>query len=162
MLLLSREPQLNPDMKSRILQIPYRNVSYAGISQDGNWLAFAAADDRGKFDVYMMNVSQGQPRRITNDSCFRIINVSLSPDAGTILYSRMRSTPLEPIEIIAISSLGEPVESSWKVRTPRTGWQMGSGSGISWIGRRCQTGQSSNGGAAGQTALIDESRLPTQ
>ncbi|HSQ75368.1 MAG TPA: protein kinase, partial [Bacteroidota bacterium] len=106
MLLLSRELQLNPDMKSRILQIPYRNVSFAGISQDGNWIAFAAADDRGKFDVYMMNVSQGQPRRITNDSSFRILNVSLSPDAGTILYSRMRSTPLEPIEIIAMSSLG--------------------------------------------------------
>jgi serine/threonine protein kinase len=105
-LLLSRGPQLNPDMKSRIVQIPFRNVSYASMSLDGNWIVFPAADDRGKFDVYMMNVSQGQPRRITSDSCYFIYNVSLSPDASTILYSRRRSSPVDPMEIVSISSLG--------------------------------------------------------
>ena len=104
--LLSRGPQLNPEMKSRVLQLPFRNVSYAGMSQDGNWIAFPAADNRGMFDVYMMNISQGQPRRITHDSSYSIHGVSLSPDAGTILYSRKRTSPLDPIEIVSVSSLG--------------------------------------------------------
>ncbi len=104
--LLSHGPQLNPDMKSRVVQLPFRDVAYARMSRDGNWIVFPAADDRGKFDVYMMNVSQGQPRRITQDSCYHIYNVSLSPDASTILYSRRRSTPLDPYEIVSVSSLG--------------------------------------------------------
>ena len=104
--LLSHGPQLNPDMKFRVVQLPFRDVGYGSVSQDGNWIVFPAADDRGTFDVYMMNVSQGQPRRITHDSCYRIFNVSLSPDAGTILYSRRRSSPMDLDEIVSISSLG--------------------------------------------------------
>jgi serine/threonine protein kinase len=105
-LYLPRGLHLNPDMKSRVVQLPFRDVSQAGMSRDGNWIAFAAADDRGKFDIYLMNVAQGQPRRITQDSCNRIDNVSLSPDAGTILYSRRRSNPLDPYEIVSVSTLG--------------------------------------------------------
>jgi serine/threonine protein kinase len=104
--LLLRGPQLNQDMKFRVVQLPFRNVNYADMSQDGNWIVFPAADDRGKFDVYMMNVAQGQPRRITHDSCYSIDNVSLSPDASTILYSRRRSSPQDPREVVSISSLG--------------------------------------------------------
>jgi serine/threonine protein kinase len=105
-LLLSRGPRLNPEMKFRVVQLPFRNASYASMSRDGSWIVFPAADDRGKFDVYMMNVSQGQPRRITHDSCYVIHGVSLSPDASTILYSRKRSGPLDPVEIVSVSSLG--------------------------------------------------------
>jgi Tol biopolymer transport system component len=105
-LLLSRGPQLNQDMKFRVVQLPFRDVSYADMSRDGSWIVFPAADDLGKFDVYMMNVSQGQPRRITNDSCYFIYNVSLSPDASTILYSRSRSSPLDSIEVVSIPALG--------------------------------------------------------
>ncbi len=92
-LLLSRAPQLNPEMKSHVLQLPFRDVSYATMSKVGSWIAFPARDERGKFDVYMMNVSEGQPRRITHDSCWDIYSVSLSPDESTILYSRERSSP---------------------------------------------------------------------
>jgi serine/threonine protein kinase len=105
-LLLSSGPRLNPEMKSRVVQLPFRNVSYASMSHDGSWIAFPAADEHVKFDVYMMNVSQGQPRRITHDSCNHIYSVSLSPDAGTILYSRRRSSPMDPYEIVSVSSLG--------------------------------------------------------
>ncbi len=105
-LLFRGGPGLNPDMQSRMVQIPFRNVSYASLSRDGNWIAFPAADDRGKFDVYMMNVSQGEPRRITSDSCYFISNVSLSPDASTIIYSRLRSSPMDPLEVVSVSSLG--------------------------------------------------------
>ena len=103
--LLSRAPQLNPDMKFRTLQIPFRSVWNANVSRDGNWLVFPATDDQGKYDVYMMNVSQGQPRRVTNDSCNYIFYVSLSPDASTILYARRR-LPGQPFEIVSVPSLG--------------------------------------------------------
>ena len=103
--LLSRAPQLNPDMKFSTLQIPFRSVWYANVSQDGNWLVFPATDDQGKYDVYMMNVSQGQPRKITNDSCNYIFNVSLSPDASTIVYARRRLAG-QPQEIVSVPSLG--------------------------------------------------------
>jgi serine/threonine protein kinase/Tol biopolymer transport system component len=104
--LLSRGAQLNPDMRCRVVHLPFRDVSYASVSRDGNWIVFPAADDRGKCDVYMMNVSQGEPRRITRDSCYHIFNVDLSPDASTILYSRRLSTPQDPYEIVSVSSLG--------------------------------------------------------
>ena len=67
-------------MKFRVVQLPFRDVSYASMSRDGNWIVFPAADDRGKFDVYMMNVSQGQPRRITHDSCYS--HIQCLPVAG--------------------------------------------------------------------------------
>ena len=102
-LMTSRGPQLNPDMKSRVLTIPFRDVRYACMSKDGNWVVFPAADNQGKFDVYMMNLSGGQPRRVTSDSCYGIIISVISPDAGTILYQRRRSTS-DPWEIVNVSS----------------------------------------------------------
>jgi serine/threonine protein kinase len=104
-LLRSHAPQLNPGMKFRVVQIPFRNVHYGSMSEDGNWIVFPAADDRGKFDVYMMNMAEGQPRRVTQDSCFSIFNAALSPDASTILYSR-RFAPRMVNEIVSIPSLG--------------------------------------------------------
>jgi serine/threonine protein kinase len=103
-------PQLNPGMTFRTLQIPFRNVWGAGVSEDGNWLVIPAEDDRGRFDVYMMNTFQGQPRRVTNDSCNGIMNVSISPDGSTILYTR-EPLPGQPMarlehEVVSVPSLG--------------------------------------------------------
>jgi len=103
--LLSRGSQLNPDMKFHTLQIPFRSTWYANVSRDGNWLVFPSTDDQVKYDVYMMNVSQGQPRRVTYDSANSIFNVSLSPDASTILYTRRR-LPGQPLEIVSVPSFG--------------------------------------------------------
>jgi Tol biopolymer transport system component/predicted Ser/Thr protein kinase len=102
---LTRKPELNPDMKVRVLQIPFRSVTYGSMTPDGNWLVFPAQDDRGKFDVYMMNISQGQIRRVTNDSSFYVYSASISPDAGTILYSR-GNDELNPHELVKVPSLG--------------------------------------------------------
>jgi serine/threonine protein kinase len=105
-ILFSHGPQLNTqNLKSSTLQIPYRTVWYANVSKDGNWLVFPAADDHGKYDVYMMNVSQGQPRRVTFDSSNYIFSALISPDVSTILYVRQRS-PGQPREIVTVPSLG--------------------------------------------------------
>jgi serine/threonine protein kinase/Tol biopolymer transport system component len=81
----------NAEMKFHVLQTPLRNVWYGDLSVDGNWLVFPAEDQHGKYDVYMMNVAGGQPRRVTNDSCGRITGAALSPDGSTILYARPNS-----------------------------------------------------------------------
>jgi serine/threonine protein kinase/dipeptidyl aminopeptidase/acylaminoacyl peptidase len=104
-LLLSRGPQLNPGMTFRTLQIPFRSVWYANLSKDGNWLVFPASDDHGKYDVYMMNVSQGQPRKVTNDASYSIFTVSISPDQSTVLYSR-RLLQGQPQEVVSVPSVG--------------------------------------------------------
>ena len=104
-LTMFRGLQINPDMRSQVLSLPFRDVRYANMSKDGNWVVFPAADDRGRFDVYMMNISGGQPRRVTDDSCYGILYSAISPDASTILYGRRRTTS-DPREIVNVSSSG--------------------------------------------------------
>ncbi len=104
-ILLPRGPRINPDMTSRVVELPFRSVMYAGVSRDANWIVFPARDDRGKFDVYMMNLSGGEPRRVTNDSSSDMFGVSLSPDGSTILYGR-RNEKQNNREIISASTQG--------------------------------------------------------
>jgi serine/threonine protein kinase/Tol biopolymer transport system component len=95
----------NSDMKFHVLQTPLRNIYYGDLSVDGNWLVFPATDQRGKYDVYMMNVAGGQPRRVTNDSCGRIAGVALSPDGSTILYA-LPNTQTRKAGIYSVPSVG--------------------------------------------------------
>ena len=62
-LLLPSHPsvELNPNMTQRLLDIPFTQIGYPGLSADGNWAAFPAADARGKWDIYLMNTSGGEP-----------------------------------------------------------------------------------------------------
>jgi serine/threonine protein kinase len=78
--------ELNPNMTQRLLDIPFTQIKYPGLSADGNWAAFPAADARGKWDIYLMNTSGGEPRRITTDSSGVIWDVEVSPDGSTIVY----------------------------------------------------------------------------
>jgi eukaryotic-like serine/threonine-protein kinase len=82
--------KLNPDMKFKTLQISFSQISYPALSADGNWLAFQAADAEGKWDVYYMNVTVGEPRRVTFDSSSNPFSggVDISPDGGLIAYNR--------------------------------------------------------------------------
>ena len=82
--------KLNPDMKFKTLQISFSQISYPALSSDGNWMAFQAADAEGKWDVYYMNVTVGEPRRITFDSSSNPYSggVDISPDGGLIVYDR--------------------------------------------------------------------------
>lgn len=87
----TRTVELNPDMKFQTLQISFSQVSYSGLSADGNWVAFPAADASGKWDVYYMNVAVGEPRRVTFDSSadpWNNASAIISPDGGLIAYCR--------------------------------------------------------------------------
>ncbi len=99
--------ELNPNMTFRTLDIPFRQVERPGLSPDGNWISFSAADANGKWDLYFMNISGGEPRRITFDSTDFTGHSDLSPDGSWIIYD-YDSDPLprEKWEIRLVSSLG--------------------------------------------------------
>src|SRR5258705_3840512 len=86
-----RPAAVNPNMTLRVLQIPFTQVNYPGLSPDGNWAAFPAADANGKWDVYFMNIAGGEPRRITTDSSRFTQQADVSPDGSQITYDRVDS-----------------------------------------------------------------------
>lgn len=91
LLFRTRTVELNPDMKFQTLQLSFTEISYSGISADGNWIAFPAADANGKWDVYYMNIAVGEPHRVTFDSSLNVnrnASADISFDGGMIVYSR--------------------------------------------------------------------------
>jgi serine/threonine protein kinase len=97
---------VNPDMTTRVLQVPFTQFSYPGISPDGNWVAFPAADVNGKWDIYYMHVNGGEPRKVTSDATgFMQQAADISPDGSQIAYTRP-SDDNSTYDIFAISSLG--------------------------------------------------------
>lgn len=104
---LSRSrPTVNSDMTTRVLQVPFTQFAYPGISPDGNWIAFPAADVNGKWDIYYMHVSGGEPRKVTTDAATFIQQAAdISPDGSQIVYTRP-SDDNKTFEIFSISALG--------------------------------------------------------
>lgn len=97
--------KLNPNMTFRVLQIPFSQILYPGLSGDGNWLGFPAVGVDGKWDVYFMNSLGGEPRRVTSDSSLGMSQADVSPDGSKIAYDRFNAQSGK-MEIAAISSLG--------------------------------------------------------
>ncbi|MBF8296512.1 MAG: Protein kinase protein [Bacteroidetes bacterium] len=102
---------INANVTLRVLPIPFNQFSYPGLSKDGNWVAFPAANANMKWDIYYMHISGSEPRRITTDSIGSGFNLSaeISPDGSLIAYQRPSSNASGiGIEICIISSLGGP------------------------------------------------------
>jgi len=78
--------ELNPNMTQRVLDLPFSEIGYPGLSADGNWADFPAADAQGKWDIYLINTSGGEPRRITTDSSAAISGTDVSPDGSAFVY----------------------------------------------------------------------------
>ncbi len=88
---VSSAATLNPNMTLRVLQIPLSQVSYPGLSADGNWVSFPGGDREGKWDIYYMHISSTEPKRITNDSMFYNQQVAdISPDGSQVAYTGSR------------------------------------------------------------------------
>jgi len=107
LLLPQRRSELNPNATFRTLPIPFTQIWYPGLSQDGNWVAFPAADANGKWEVYLMNTSGGEPRRITSSdsSLAEILYADISPDGSQIVYNPF-NPKTQKEEIYIVSSLG--------------------------------------------------------
>jgi serine/threonine protein kinase len=101
---------LNPEMKIHVLPIPFSQFSYSGISKDGNWLVFPAANANEKWDYYYMHVSGNESRRITSDSITSSgqnfnLGADISADGGQVAYCRPNISNNKK-DICIISSLG--------------------------------------------------------
>jgi len=97
---------VNPNMTTRVLQVPFTQYSYPSLSPDGKWIAFPAADASGKWDIYYMHVNGGEPRKITSDATsFIQQGANISPDGSQIVYDRP-NTDNTSYDIFAISALG--------------------------------------------------------
>lgn len=99
----SKMPRFNPDAKIHSVPLPLKDVSYCTLSADGNWIAFGGADERGKWDVYFMNSSGGEIRRVTQDSSDNVNVTHISRDGSWILYARSN---LGKSEIAIVPTLG--------------------------------------------------------
>ncbi len=82
-------PRLNPDRTMVKIKLPpgYEKIWGSGLSRDGNWIAFSRADERERLDVYLMNITEAKPRRLTNDSALYLFGTSISPDVSQVAYS---------------------------------------------------------------------------
>ncbi len=97
---------INPNMTTRVLQMPFTQFSYPSLSSDGKWIAFPAADANGKWDIYFMNVNGGDARKVTSDGT-RFIQQSadISVDGSQIIYDRP-SEDGRTFDICIVSALG--------------------------------------------------------
>lgn len=97
---------VNPDMTTRVLQVPFTQYSYPSLSPDGKWIAFPAADANGRWDIYYMHVSGGEPRKITSDATqFIQQSAHISPDGSQIVYDKPNEQGTT-YDLFTISSLG--------------------------------------------------------
>jgi len=79
--------RLNPNRTSVALSFPFKEISWHSLSRDGNWVAFPAVDEGGKWNVYMMNTAGGTYSRITDESTLYLNGVDIAPDVSRIAYS---------------------------------------------------------------------------
>ncbi len=98
--------EINPAMSTRVLEIPLANIQYHGLSGDGNWAAFPAKDAEGKWHVYFMNTSEGEPKVITTDSMNNINSVDVSLDGSRVAYDAIIPGSNDRPNLFLTSALG--------------------------------------------------------
>ena len=96
---------LNSSAQIRVLRIPFSEVSMPGLSPDGSWISFPAADTGNRWDIYAMQLSGKESRRITFDSSGEISETDISPDGRMIVYDRWNPGARE-FEVRVVPALG--------------------------------------------------------
>ena len=102
-------PRLNPAMTVRPLEVPFPLINYPGMSQDGKWIALPAADERGRWGLYFMNVNGGEPREIVSDSALIPRYADISPDGSQIAYNAASATGLQIRIVPALGGLSRMI-----------------------------------------------------
>jgi serine/threonine protein kinase len=145
LLFSKRGPELNPNRRERLIDVPFADIYAPAISKDGKWVVFAAADAQGKWDLYNKHLdSEEQPKRITFDSSDQCNQEAVfSPDGSKIAYERWNSTRRNR-EICVVSVLGPPSKkivdagycAYWRPDGERIGFILGKPSYPSRSGKR--------------------------
>ena len=97
--------ELNPNRTFRELRLPFKEIGGPALSPDGNWLAFPAAVKDHKMDVFYMNVTSEEYRRITDGFYDLVGAVSISPDGAFVAYDRV-DRKARTTAIMLVSSFG--------------------------------------------------------
>jgi Tol biopolymer transport system component len=81
-----RPPRLNPNLRTRAIDLRTSDLAGAGLSEDGHWIAVAASDEHGVSGIYLLNAHGGEMRPIVTDSTVDMSAPDLSPDGSQIVY----------------------------------------------------------------------------
>jgi len=123
-------PRLNPAMTLRTIPLPFPQINYPGMSQDGSWIALPAANARGRWALYFMNIHGGEAREITSEGGRGISYADISPDGSQITYSVSREIVGQSIRVVPALG-GQSVEISdkgsgphWRPDGDRVGYML--------------------------------------
>jgi eukaryotic-like serine/threonine-protein kinase len=101
-------PRLNPNPTLRVLDLPFVEITYPGMSSDGRWIAVPASDASGHWGLYFMNLGGGEPREIARpDPGVTIEYADVSPDGSQLAYEASFFSWARP-RIFVVPSLGGP------------------------------------------------------
>ena len=94
-------------MVTRVLKLPSPTANFPNISADGNWVAFVAQDEKQIQNLYIVHVSGGEPKKLTNDTMYvDLQSPCFSPDASQIIYERVEYSPKFDRALCTVSALG--------------------------------------------------------
>jgi Tol biopolymer transport system component len=110
-------PRLGSHMTFRTLATPASDMSYPGLSPDGKWVAFGAADERNRWDIYLTNLGGGEIRRVTSDSSLFVRFVDISPDGSRLAYAVQAHSGVDEVRVV--SALGGPSATLAVGHSPR-------------------------------------------
>ena len=134
----SRPPRLNSNLSTRTLAVPFNEIYYPSLSRDGSWVVFPARDANNEWSLYFMNITKGNPRRLTTEAFAGVGYAEISPDNSEVLYGRR--PPAGKFGTYIISSNGgtgrkiaEPADMSrWRPDGQLIGYITGSGRREFW------------------------------
>ncbi len=94
-------------MVTRVLKIPSPTANCPNISADGNWIVFVAENSKQIQGLYIVHISGGEPKRITDDTSYvNFTSPCFSPDASQIIYERYQYVPTRDHGLYTVSALG--------------------------------------------------------
>ncbi len=80
--------EINPHYTTRLLQTPFALFGMSGITADGKWILFGAADKNNNWDLHVINATGGEVRRLTQDASEGVDAPNISPDNENVVYLR--------------------------------------------------------------------------
>jgi serine/threonine protein kinase len=118
---------INPNFTQRIIQISLKKISAPAISPDGKWIVIGAINTEKKWDLYVVSVNGGEPRRLTfeNDTV-GTDSPNISSDGNNIVYNRGSNSEICTVPFIGGTSkkIGVGANPQWSPDGRRIGYML--------------------------------------